>query len=198
MGVEFVFRMIILGVLVLTFIISGSHRKQARESGEIIKRQQEGWVILFLRMAFGFSLLGVLLLNIFYPKILTRAKFELNFFIQVAGVVLAISCVPLIWWVFRSIGSNISETVLIKKNHELVTIGPYRWIRHPLYSSTLLLLFSISITFRDWILLGSFLACLIAFRLLVIPAEEKQLLEAFGEDYECYQSRTGTMLPWIR
>jgi protein-S-isoprenylcysteine O-methyltransferase Ste14 len=198
MTVEFVFRMIILGVLVLTFIISGSYRKRARESGEFIKRQQEGWVILFLRMAFGFSLLGVLLLNIFCPKILTWAKFELNIYIQAVGVVLAISCVPLIWWVFRSIGNNISETVLTKQDHELVTIGPYRWIRHPLYSSTLLLFFSISVTFRDWILFGSFLAGLIAFRLLVIPAEEKQLLEAFGEDYECYQSRTGALLPWIK
>ena len=103
-----------------------------------------------------------------------------------------------IFWVFSNIGKNISETVLIKEGHELITSGPYRWIRHPLYSGALLLLFSISLVFEDWIIFGYSLIGLIAFRLLVIPEEEKQLLDAFGEEYECYQSRTGALLPWIR
>jgi protein-S-isoprenylcysteine O-methyltransferase Ste14 len=198
MDIQLVFRMIILGVLVLAFFISALYRKRAREDGDFIKRQDEGLTILFLRMTAGFSLLIVLLLNIFYPQALAWAKFNLYIYLQALGVILAVLCVPLIWWVFRSIGKNISETILIKGDHELVTIGPYRWVRHPLYLSALLLLFSICLAFRDWILLGYFLVGAIIFRLLVIPAEEKQLLAAFGEEYESYQSRTGTLLPWIK
>ena len=60
------------------------------------------------------------------------------------------------------------------------------------------LLLALGFVFGDWIVLGYCLAGLLAFRLLVIPAEEQQLLDAFGEEYECYQARTGAIFPWFR
>lgn len=193
-----VFRTVIFIVLVLTFGISASFRKRARIDGGMIQRREEGWPILVLRMGFAIPLLIVILLNIFWPDPLTWVKFDPPTWLRYAGLTLAILCVPLIWWVFSSIGKNISETVLIKDDHELVTHGPYTWVRHPLYGAALVLLLSISLVFGDYIILGYTLAGILAFRLLVIPAEEKQLLAAFGEEYECYQSRTGALLPWIR
>jgi len=192
------FRLIILGVLLLAFGISASFRKRARDEGGTIKRQEEGWLILGLRMGLALPLLIVILLNIFWPASLAWAKFSPPTWLRYTGLVLAVLCTPLIWWVFSSIGKNISETVLIKDEHELVTHGQYTWIRHPLYGSALLLLLSMSLVFGDWIIFGYTLTGVLAFRLLVIPAEEKELLDAFGEDYECYQSRTGALLPWIR
>ena len=196
--VSLVFRLTILGVLLLAFGISASFRKRARDEGGTIKRQEEGWLILVIRMGVALPLLAVILLNIFWPSSLAWAKFIPPDWLRILGLVLAALNLPFLWWVFRSIGKNISETVLIKDEHELVTHGPYTWIRHPLYGSALLLLLSMSLVFGDWIILGYTLAGTLAFRLLVIPAEEKQLLDAFGEDYECYQSRTGALLPWIR
>ena len=195
---SFVFRSVVFIVLILTFGISASFRKRARVDGGTIQRQEEGWPILVLRIGFAIPLLIVILLNIFWPGPLTWAKFDPPAWLRYVGLALAILCVPLIWWVFTSIGKNISETVLIKDGHELVTHGPYTWVRHPLYGGALVLLLSISLVFGDYIILGYTLAGILAFRLLVIPAEEKQLLAAFGEEYECYQSRTGALLPWIR
>jgi len=192
------YRLIILGVLLLAFGISASFRKRARDKSGTIKRQEEGWGVLVLRMGLALPLLIVILLNIFWPSSLAWAKFIPPDWLRILGLVLAVLNLPFLWWVFRSIGKNISETVLIKDEHELVTQGPYTWVRHPLYSSALLLLLSMSLVFGDWIILGYTLIGIVAFRLLVIPAEEKELLETFGEDYECYQSRTGALLPWIR
>lgn len=192
------FRWIILVVLFSAFGISATQRKKARDEGGTIKRQEEGWGVLLVRMGVALPLLAVILLNIFWPASLSWAKFNSPSWLMIAGLILAVLCIPLLWWVFRSIGKNISETVLIKDEHELVTHGPYTWVRHPLYGSALLLLISISLVFGDWIIAGYSIAGILAFRLLVIPAEEKQLLDAFGEDYECYQSRTGALLPWIR
>jgi len=194
----FVFRLIILLVLVITFGISASYRKRARDEGGTIKRQEEGWLVLVLRMGVALPLLIVILLNIFWPTTLVWVKFNSPQWLRILGLILAALCVPLFWWIFKSIGKNISETVLIKDEHELVTSGPYNWVRHPLYGTALVLLLSISLVFGDWIILGYTLAGVLAFRLLVIPAEEKQLLNAFGEEYECYQARTGALLPWIR
>ena len=198
MNIDLVFRLIVLAVLLFAFGISASYRKKARDEGGVIERKEEGWPALVLRMVFALPLLAVLLLNISYPRFVTWSKIDIPLYLRIIGLVIAVSCVPLIWWVFHSIGNFVSETILTKDNHQLFTSGPYRRVRHPLYASTLLLLFSISLVFGDWIVFGYTLAGVIAFRLLVIPAEEERLLDSFGEDYESYQSRTGTLLPWIR
>ncbi len=184
--------------MVLTFSISAYFRKIAREDHNFIDRREEGLFVLFLRVAFGVPLLVTLLLNIFYPQALSFSKTELPISIRLIGVFTAILCVPLTLWVFRSIGRNISETVLTKQDHELVTSGPYKWVRHPLYSSSLLLLFSISITFGDWVVFIYSLGGTIVFRYLVIPAEEKNLIAVFGEDYKKYQSFIGALIPKLR
>jgi len=198
MSLTMIFRIVILAVLLFSFGISAFFRKNAREQGGTINRQEEGWLALALRLGFALPLLAVLLLDIFWPALLTWAKFSSPVYLRFIGLGLVIICVPLLGWVFSSIGKNISETVLTKQSHELVTSGPYARVRHPLYGTVLLLLFSISLVFGDWIILGYSLAGALVFRLLVIPVEEKQLLDAFGEEYECYQARTGALLPWIR
>jgi protein-S-isoprenylcysteine O-methyltransferase Ste14 len=198
METDFIVRASVLVLLALSFGISGYFRGKARREKGIIPRQEEGWLAVILRIGLALPLLLVILLNIFIPSSLGWAKIPLPPLLQGAGLLIAFLCPPLFWWTFRSIGGNISETVLVKADHELVTSGPYRLVRHPLYASALLLLTALGLIFRDWIILGYTLIGILAFRLLVIPAEEKLLLESFGEEYECYQSRTGALVPWIR
>lgn len=197
MNFELMLRLMILLLLGCIFLISGFYRRRAR-SKEFIKRQEEGYLALVLRMAAALPLLLVIILDIFFPELMGWSKINLPNWLRIVGMSLALGSVVWLWWVFKTIGNNISETVLTKDIHELVTSGPYRWIRHPLYAGALLLLISIGLAFEDAFILGYSVIGILAFRLLVIPVEEEQLLEAFGEDYECYQSRTGAMLPWFR
>ena len=197
MNAELMYRLMVLLILGCVFLISGIYRRRARTQ-EFIRRQEEGLLVLVLRLAAAIPLLLVITLNIFLPELMGWSRFSLPRWLRLVAMSLAIGSVLWLWWVFRSIGSNISETILTKDSHELVTSGPYRWIRHPLYAGALVLLITISLVLTDYFILGYAVIGLLAFRLLVIPAEEEQLLEAFGEDYECYQSRTGAMLPWFR
>jgi protein-S-isoprenylcysteine O-methyltransferase Ste14 len=119
----------------------------------VISRRQEGIPVLMLRLVFAFPLFASLLLYIFYPPALDWSKVRLPLWLRSLAAAVAVLCVPLIFWVFRSIGRNISETVLTKRDHELVTTGPYRWVRHPLYASALLLLFSLSLVAGSWFIL---------------------------------------------
>jgi protein-S-isoprenylcysteine O-methyltransferase Ste14 len=99
--------------------------------------------------------------------------------------------------VLRALGQNVSETVLTKEHHQLVTGGPYRWVRHPLYTSGLALFFALGLMAGSWFVL---LATLIAFgllRVLVIPREEQALLAKFGEGYWNYMQRTGRLVPRV-
>ena len=189
-------RLMVLVLLGCAFLISGPYRKRARIEKEIIERKEEGWLAFVLRVAAAIPLYLVILLDIFIPEWIGWTKIDLPNWLRIIGISLASFAVLWLWWVFFTIGSNIS--VLTKESHELVTNGPYRLVQHPLYTGALTFLFSLSLVFEDWFVFVYTLAGLVAFRLLVIPAEEEQLLEAFGEDYECYQSRTGMLFPWIR
>ncbi|MDH3208679.1 MAG: isoprenylcysteine carboxylmethyltransferase family protein, partial [Gemmatimonadota bacterium] len=111
------------------------------------------------------------------------------------GVGLGILSVPAAYWVFSSIGQNVSETVLTKEHHELVTHGPYHWIRHPLYTMGLALLGGIGLMAANWFILLYCLVALIAVRMVVIPREESALIATFGDRYRDYMGRTGAMVP---
>ena len=61
----------------------------------------------------------------------------------VAGLVLV--------WMFRTLGRNLTDTVVTRNQHTLVTSGPYRWVRHPFYSSAALLILGSSLAAATWL-----------------------------------------------
>ncbi|MFW6198491.1 MAG: methyltransferase family protein, partial [Acidobacteriota bacterium] len=93
------------------------------------------------------------------------------------------------------IGSNISETVLTRDGQELVVAGPYRRVRHPLYSAGLLLLAGVGLATDSaaLLVLDALVACLMLG--MIIPREEELLLERFGDQYAEYRRRSGRLLP---
>ena len=96
---------------------------------------------------------------------------------------------------FSNLGRNVSETVLTKSDHALVTSGPYRWIRHPLYATGGALLVAVGLMAANWFILGLASLVVVLMRLLVVPLEERALLAKFGDDYRRYMQRTGGMFP---
>jgi protein-S-isoprenylcysteine O-methyltransferase Ste14 len=97
-----------------------------------------------------------------------------------------------------TLGSNVSETVLTKELQRLVTAGPYRWVRHPLYSAGIALFLSIGLMAANGFILICAVVALIGVRLVVVPLEEAQLVLKFGNDYRLYQHRTGSLAPLLR
>jgi protein-S-isoprenylcysteine O-methyltransferase Ste14 len=197
MQTDLIMRLMVLLILASAFLISGLYRQRARSEGETIERIEEGLLPMTVRLIFGFSIIAVLLFNIFFGELMLWSKINFPLWVRIFGAATAVVSILLLWWVFRSLGANISETILTKDEHQLVTTGPYKWVRHPLYTCSLLMLFSISLMLEDWVLLLFSIAGLLVFRLLVIPAEEEKLLDKFGEEYQIYQTRTGAMFPWV-
>jgi protein-S-isoprenylcysteine O-methyltransferase Ste14 len=101
----------------------------------------------------------------------------------------------MVYWVMRSLGTNVSETVLTKPHHRLVSHGPYRWVRHSLYAVATTAFFSLGLLAANAFLLAVAVLALAGIALLVIPAEEKELLLKFGDDYRRYMQRTGRLWP---
>ena len=95
--------------------------------------------------------------------------------------------VPLAW-------ENLTDTVVTRKQHTLVSHGPYRWVRHPLYSSAALIVVALSLVAANWFFFvaGMALLCLLVVR---TRTEEANLVARFGDSYRQYMKRTGRFVP---
>ncbi len=197
MDVDTTFRGIFLAVFLSSFVISGYYRKRARRSGGVIPRRAEGPLALLLRMALALLVAVSFLAYVFAPDWLAWSALDLPVWFRSAAACLAVACLAAIRWMFMSIGDNISETVLTKRTHQLVTHGPYRWIRHPLYAFALLQLLALGLLASNWLLILFPFIGTVVLRWVVIPREEANLSKVFGKQYEEYRARTGVFLPHL-
>ena len=133
----------------------------------------------------------------FYPRVLEWSFIELPAAVRWAGAVLVLPLVPFIVSAQRALGRNVSPTVMTHEDHELVTDGPYRLIRNPLYTAGATLFAALGlISASAFLLVAALLALvLVAIRL---PSEEAQLEKRFGQAYRDYVHRTGRFLPRLR
>jgi len=130
-----------------------------------------------------------------HPPAMAWASFDAPGWLRWAGVGLGGVVIASVHWVLGNLGRNVSETVLTKESHELVTSGPYRWIRHPLYTTGIALFVALGLIAANWFILLWAAAALVAIRLAVIPREERELRARFGRAYDDLVSRTGAMWP---
>jgi protein-S-isoprenylcysteine O-methyltransferase Ste14 len=112
------------------------------------------------------------------------------------GVGLFILAGAVLVWTLRSLGKNLTDTVVTRTHHMLVTTGPYRWVRHPFYDSVALFVIASSLVAANWFL---FLTGGFAFILMIVRTrtEEEHLLARFGDSYRAYMEQTGLFLPRI-
>jgi protein-S-isoprenylcysteine O-methyltransferase Ste14 len=114
------------------------------------------------------------------------------------GIGLAEAGVALLVAVHLALGVHFSGTLHLRDDHQLVRTGPYATIRHPMYTSFLLLFSGLSLLIADIaiaaILLGSQIWVL-AWRL---AKEERQLADRFGAEWGRYQATTGALVPPLR
>ncbi len=195
MDIDQTFRLMMVAIFVISASISKYHRHKAKLSGEAISRRDEGRVAMLLRAAVALPLMLSFLAYMINPSWMAWSELALPVWARWVGVGLGIACLPLLWTLFQSIGSNISETVLTKKDHRLVMTGPFRWIRHPLYTVAMLLFFSYGLMASNWWMMMFTAIGLVMIVVLVIPKEEAELIAKFGDEYRDYQDRVGKLLP---
>ena len=186
-----------VAVLIGTIGMSAFYRYRARRNKPGLDRFAESPNVRLFRLVGTLPLLVVLILSCFAPAWLEWAELPLPLWTRWFGVVLGGTGMLALGWVFRSIGDNISETLLTKSDHELVTHGPYQLIRHPLYTFGLMQIFAFGLISSNSLLIAFSILGLIFFRCFVIPREEANLLIAFGHKYTSYQANTWALIPWV-
>ncbi len=103
-----------------------------------------------------------------------------------------------VWLFFRShsdLGKYWSPGLEIKEDHQLVTTGVFKWVRHPMYAAFVIIAVSQIFMLQNWLIGPAFLVSAIPFYLQRVKREEKMLIRKFGSDYTDYIDRTGEIFP---
>jgi len=109
--------------------------------------------------------------------------------VEVMGLILAI-------WARRYLGRNWSGEITIKVDHELIRSGPYRRLRHPIYTGLLAMYLGLALLTGEWLaVIGLTLAVIAYWR--KIRLEEANLGTAFGGQYDEYRRTSWALVPGI-
>lgn len=98
-------------------------------------------------------------------------------------------------WSFSTLGTNYRGGVGLYDSHELVTTGPYRFVRHPIYMSFIAIMLLVFPLSTNWLLALSGLALVVSIAATRGPIEDRELQERFGDRWTVYRRRTGAFLP---
>lgn len=186
------FRILILVTLGISIAISVCFRRQADKKGGQLDPSGNR-VLLFLRLA-----ALVVLVPLFGFLINTDwmgwARYRSPEWLRWLGFATATISIPGLYWLFSTIGMNISPTHATREDHQLITNGPYRFVRHPLYTVGFTLYLGVGLMASMWWLLAG-LVILMVVLFWRTGREEENLVREFGEEYQTYMKRTGRYLP---
>jgi protein-S-isoprenylcysteine O-methyltransferase Ste14 len=148
------------------------------------------------------TLLGFLFLAMFFIPLIFALTNWLNFanytlpaWAGWVGLAILAFALFVFWRAHVDLGLNWSPSLEIREKHELITKGIYGLIRHPMYASQWLWVIAQPLLLQNWIVGFLNLIVFIPFYFLRIQAEEKLMLDAFGEEYKNYMQKTGGVIP---
>jgi protein-S-isoprenylcysteine O-methyltransferase Ste14 len=192
-----IFRAILLAAFLGILPIGVYHRFQSQSTREPLDRQQEGLFVLATLRPLGAAFWLGTFVWLADPDWMAWSSVPLPLWLRSIGVAALAAGCGLTLLTFRSLGPNLTDTVVTRRKHTLVTHGPYKWVRHPLYVSAALLIVAISLMAANWFF---FATGLLLFVVLVIRTrvEEENLVARFGESYRSYMERTGRFLPRMK
>jgi len=202
MSSEPTFRITFILLWIAFLAISFTRRLGQLGSRSIRKRFEEaskweGKTRVALRAALAPFWLIAILLYMIYPDWIMQFKLPLSIGLRWTGVGLAIGSYPLLAWAIHALGEQFSPHLQMREEHKLVTGGPYRWMRHPMYTAESVFYIGLAVEAANWVVAP---AILIGPALLYarVSKEEAMLIERFGDEYRAYMKSTGRFLPRFR
>ncbi|MDI3470914.1 MAG: hypothetical protein OJF62_002977 [Pseudolabrys sp.] len=180
--------------IVAWYIIRHPYSRKARK-GAVSKNMIDGteWVVLTI-LTLGLFVIPAVYAATGLPRVAERPFDPALAWI---GVLAFAGSLWLFWRTHVDLGRNWSVSLKMREKHQLVTQGVYHYVRHPMYSSFLLMAVGQLLLLPNWVGGGAGIvgvACLLLFRL---RREETMMRERFGDAYRDYSARTARIIPWL-
>jgi len=123
------------------------------------------------------------------------SSYRFSYGVQALGAVLCATGIAFAIWARRHLGRNWSGTPSMKVGHELITSGPYRFVRHPIYTGMLTALLGSALA--GGIVWLAILVVFFANFLYRLPVEERYMMQLFPDEYPEYRKRTKKLIPFV-
>jgi protein-S-isoprenylcysteine O-methyltransferase Ste14 len=128
------------------------------------------------------------------PRLSIEAHWEALF---ATGIAVWLGGILFRWYSILTLGRFFTFEVALSMGQQVVERGPYRWLRHPSYTGSLLTMFGFGMTFANWLALILPVCCLVAAYVYRIPIEERALERGLGSSYSDYMRRTWRLIPYL-
>jgi protein-S-isoprenylcysteine O-methyltransferase Ste14 len=195
MDTQTTFRIILPALLVLFVIHRGYYvRRHSRPEDQTLKRRKEG---IASTIAGLLSLVGfvTIIAQVANPEWMSWADLPFPPWIRWTGVAIALLGFGLLQWSQSTLGKNWSDTPRMLKEQALITSGPYRYIRHPIYTAFFIILSSTFLISANWMIGATWIGMTTLEIASRIRFEESLMIEYFGDQYREYMKKTGRLLP---
>ena len=186
-------KVVILAASVVMVVIRAPHGRRSRgvKVARSCKGPREVALLTLAWMGFLVPLIWVV------SPVFSFAEYSLRPWAFGAGVLCLVGG---LWWFRRShsdLGTYWSVTLELRENHRLITQGVYRYVRHPMYAALFLYSIGQALILPNWIAGPSYFVAFAIVFALRIGAEERMMLETFGQEYASYMARTKLLVPGI-
>jgi protein-S-isoprenylcysteine O-methyltransferase Ste14 len=113
----------------------------------------------------------------------------------IAGAVACAAGIGIAIWARVYLGRNWGMPMSLREGHELVTSGPYAYVRHPIYSGIFIALIGTAVVEARWWI--AFLAIFFVYFLYAAKVEERTMRDQFPNEYPAYVQRTKMLVPFV-
>jgi protein-S-isoprenylcysteine O-methyltransferase Ste14 len=170
--------------------VSSFRAKKTVSSEPFVKR----FVFYWLPLVIAFALLGP---GKWFGHSLIRENFVPHTnIVGFAGLLIAFIGLAIAFWARYLLGANWSATVQQKSGHTLITAGPYKFVRHPIYSALLLMFSGHALIVGDWRAIIAVAIVFVSFW-FKLRKEERLMQALFGEQYTRYLKATKALVPGL-
>jgi protein-S-isoprenylcysteine O-methyltransferase Ste14 len=162
-------------------------RQQASSTTKVAGAPASKWGIA-LEMV-GFALTWIYVRPVGYEK---------SNLALISSMIIAPPSVALAWVATRHLGKQWRFAAAVREDHELITTGPYRLVRHPIYTSMLGMLLATGAAYTWWPMFAAGLVFFLIGTEMRIHSEERVLAEHFQDSFIAYRARVRGYIPFVR
>jgi len=205
LDMNLIFRIILLSLWISIAVVRGYYGRKTKTHDSLdgmkekLKTAESEMGRGGIALAAVFAVIGVLGIILYFlaPPWWTWTHIPLDEWVQWSGAILASISILYLIWVHRHLDSQWSIALEIYEDHKLITTGPYRRVRHPMYLGMFVYTIGLCLISLDVLVILFFMyTILVNYRR--IPGEEQMMIDQFGEEYTEYMKRTGKLIPSFR
>jgi protein-S-isoprenylcysteine O-methyltransferase Ste14 len=194
---EIVFKVILISLYSLFTILRITFSRISKRNNTEAEIKESRIRLTFLQLYIAITVI-IFFLYIFFDHWFSWGQIpKYPEFVSWIGFSFGLLSLGMFFWVHLFLYNNFSYTLKIYQNHKLITTGPYKVIRHPMYTAFLIFHSSIFLITGNWFIGIIWIIGLLFVFLIRIRKEEKMLIEAFGDEYKEYIQKTGILFPSI-